>query len=85
MSCYRIILDFILNYSLQDDYKYIEKNKIVNGWNMERGFEPEDKFDEFPYRVLGAGDNTGLKLVLAVNKSDMDFICRGPLQGFKVM
>lgn len=51
---------------------------------MERGYLPEDNFNDFPYRVLGAGDNTGLSIVLAVIKSDMDYVCRGPLQGFKV-
>lgn len=52
---------------------------------MERGYQPEDKFNEFPYRVLAAGDNTGLKIVLAVYDANMDFLCRGPPQGFKIL
>lgn len=71
-------------YRLHSDYNYLENNKKVNKWSLERGYQTEDSFDEFPWRVLGAGNNTGLIVSLYSDDRDIDPFCRYSDQGFKV-
>lgn len=42
-----------------------------------------DEFDVYPHRAF-AGAETGFNVVLNLVSSDLDFICRGPVQGYKV-
>lgn len=37
-----------------------------------------------PHRALGAGNQAGISIVLRAYEYDMDYACRGPVQGFKV-
>lgn len=39
----------------------------------------------YPRRVLGPGAKAGLNIVLKLTKPDLDYICRGPVQGFKIL
>jgi len=55
-----------------------------SGWDLENGYPPNGKLDTFPNRALGAGAMSGLFILLKGNESDLDFLCRGPVQGFKV-
>lgn len=52
---------------------------------MERGYDVNDKISTMPYRTLGPGKKYGLKIYLKIIEEDIDYICRGPVQGFKVM
>lgn len=52
---------------------------------MEKGYDIEDKVLSFPLRTLGSGMKNGLNIFLKINEEDIDYICRGPVQGFKVM
>lgn len=60
-------------------------------WSLEDGYA--EGFDDnstagvfvYPYRVLNSGSKAGLKVGLAINTSDMDYACRGPVQGFKIV
>ena len=38
----------------------------------------------YPHRVLGSGITAGLNLELRVRESDIDYACKGPVQGFKI-
>lgn len=39
----------------------------------------------YPNRVLGPGARAGLNIVLKLDDPDLDYICRGPVQGFKIL
>ncbi|XP_055911783.1 pickpocket protein 28 [Eupeodes corollae] len=54
-------------------------------WNLEDGYSDEAGPETFPHRVLGAGARAGLFLVLKGMESDLDQLCRGPVQGFKIL
>jgi acid-sensing ion channel, other len=51
-------------------------------WNVEKGYE-SNEFDIYPQRAL-ANVDYGLSVVLKNDFTDLDYICRGPVQGFKV-
>jgi len=58
-------------------------------WNIEKGYEGSpDKDNEppiYPYHVLGSGAKAGLFVLLRLYKQNYDYICHGPVQGFKVL
>lgn len=39
----------------------------------------------YPYRVFGAGARVGLFVLLRLFEQHLDYICRGPVQGFKIL
>lgn len=51
---------------------------------MQEGYSTSDA-ETYPRRVLGPGERGGLIIVLQLDSSDLDYICRGPVQGFKVI
>lgn len=63
---------------------YLEHGRGTEGWTLESGYPENAPKDTFPRRAMSAGSTAGLFLVLIAYKQDMDYICRGPVQGFKV-
>jgi amiloride-sensitive sodium channel len=53
-------------------------------WSLEKGY-PTAETETYPRRVLGSGAKAGANIVLALFKSDLEYLCRGPVQGFKVL
>lgn len=51
---------------------------------MEKGFDIEDPILRVPFRTLGPGKKNGLNIYLKIIEEDIDYICSGPIQGFKV-
>lgn len=71
--------------NLNKDYRYIEKSAHTSGqWSIETGYVNESNIDSYPERVQTAGARAGLFVVLPLDTADMDYICRGPSQGFKI-
>lgn len=64
--------------------------KIVNGnnntgWQLEGGYKADILTNNtYPHRVFGAGARAGFFALLKLYEWDSEFICRGPVQGFKV-
>lgn len=64
--------------------------KIVSGnnntgWSLEGQYTSDTPTKEtYPRRVFGAGARAGFFALLRLNETDVEFICRGPVQGFKV-
>lgn len=64
---------------------------IFYHWTLEDGYgegyndNTTSNIFLYPYRVLNAGSKAGLKLVMGIRSDDMDYSCRGPVQGFKVI
>jgi acid-sensing ion channel, other len=53
-------------------------------WTLEDGYNTTDA-ETYPRRVLGPGARAGLNIVLKLTKPDLDYSCRGPVQGFKIL
>ncbi|XP_017081775.2 pickpocket protein 28 [Drosophila eugracilis] len=54
-------------------------------WTLETGYAHGSDVETFPARVLSAGARSGIFLVLQSFKQEVDYACRGPVQGFKVL
>ncbi|XP_050294515.1 pickpocket protein 28-like isoform X2 [Anthonomus grandis grandis] len=64
---------------------YMSHDKKSDGWNLENGYPPGASLETYPRRALSAGFNSGFLLLLRAYETDLDFICRGPVQGFKIL
>ena len=53
-------------------------------WTLEKGYNPSAPLDTEPRRALGAGAHNGISVVLRSYKYDLDYLCRGADQGYKV-
>lgn len=69
---------------LAKDFEYLRHNKSSTNWTLEDGYKTTDS-ETFPFRVLGPGAKAGLNVVLKLTDNDLDYICRGPVQGFKIL
>lgn len=63
---------------------------ILNRWTLEDGYgghedNTSSNIFHYPYRVLNAGSKAGFKIALGIREDDMDYACRGPVQGFKII
>uniref|UniRef100_A0A182FU38 Uncharacterized protein n=1 Tax=Anopheles albimanus TaxID=7167 RepID=A0A182FU38_ANOAL len=70
---------------LHSDYEYISEKRQAPLWSLENGYSENTDMDTYPERVLGAGARAGLYILLNLYQHDTDFICRGPVQGFKIL
>ncbi|XP_018568328.1 pickpocket protein 28-like [Anoplophora glabripennis] len=69
-----------------DLYKdYLEHGRSTEGWTLENGYPVGTPRDTFPRRAMSAGSSAGLFLLIKAFKQDLDYICKGPVQGFKVL
>uniref|UniRef100_A0A182J6D0 Uncharacterized protein n=1 Tax=Anopheles atroparvus TaxID=41427 RepID=A0A182J6D0_ANOAO len=70
---------------LHSDYQYISENRTSPLWTLEKGYAENSDMDTYPVRVLGDGARAGLFVLLNLFSQDQDFICRGPVQGYKIL
>ncbi|XP_058837402.1 pickpocket protein 28-like [Topomyia yanbarensis] len=77
--------DLLRQDALQKDYSYVTANKSSPQWTLEMGYREDADIDTYPLRVLGAGARGGLNILLMLYDYDLDYLCRGPVQGFKIL
>ncbi|XP_058461711.1 pickpocket protein 28-like [Malaya genurostris] len=77
--------DLLRQEALQQDYPYVTANKSSPQWTLETGYREDAIIDTYPMRVLGAGARGGLNILLMLYQYDLDYLCRGPVQGFKIL
>ncbi|CAD6996199.1 unnamed protein product [Ceratitis capitata] len=53
-------------------------------WSLQNGFSLDSGIKTYPARVLGAGSRAGFFIALQSFRQEVDYACRGPIQGFKV-
>lgn len=55
-------------------------------WSLENGYERQNAVDPtaYPYEILGDGERGGFSILLRLFRNDFDYICRGPIIGYKV-
>lgn len=65
------------------DFDNINHNVSSLNWTLEQGYS-NDELDVYPRRAIGTGLRSGLTLLLGVPRRDLEYICAGAVQGFKV-
>lgn len=62
-------------------------NEYATSWNLQSGYSNNggNVSETYPYRVFGAGARVGLFTLLRLYEQDLEYICRGPVQGFKIL
>lgn len=72
-------------------YKYYKKyvkseaeSRHSLKWSLQDGYGTGSDMKSYPYRVLGAGSRPGFFIALQGLTKNMDYICRGAVQGFKI-
>lgn len=65
----------------------MDHNRTAPHWNLEDGYDPKIPADPltYPFRVLGAGARVGLFALLRLYEQHLEYLCRGPVQGFKIL
>jgi hypothetical protein len=54
-------------------------------WHVESGYtEQAEVKASYPRRAMGSGVTAGFTISLETRNRDLDYVCRGPVQGFKV-
>ncbi|XP_026725648.1 pickpocket protein 28-like isoform X2 [Trichoplusia ni] len=75
---------FRLN-NLHRDYPYLEHDKTAESWSLEEGYASGTPIETYPHRGAGYGVKSGLTFLLKAKRIDLDYLCRGPVQGFKIL
>lgn len=55
-----------------------------SNWTLQNGYTTND-LESFPRRVLELGTAMGLNIILKLPATDLEYICRGAFQGFKIV
>lgn len=66
------------------------QNVTKSTWTLENGYTDfntkAEQFDlTYPHHSYGAGLRGGLNVLLRLYDYDLEYMCRGPVQGFKVL
>ncbi|KAJ2945603.1 hypothetical protein O0L34_g427 [Tuta absoluta] len=71
--------------NLHDDYEYLESRVNTTGWTLDDGYEDKTQTDTYPHKGLGYGVRAGIVFLMKANEVDLDYLCKGPVQGFKIL
>lgn len=73
--------------SISDDFISVNQNLSSEHWNHEDGYNNEVPVDPmtYPFRVLGPGSRAGMQVLMFLIKQNLEYICRGPVPGFKIL
>lgn len=55
-----------------------------SNWDMYAGYDESNGTETYPNRVYGTSIQSGISVILKVLKQDMDLLCSGGINGFKV-
>lgn len=74
-----------IDFRMSPEIMIVKNNPNVTNWSFEEGYR--DKFSEtdYPIRVFNANQGAALLLMVSLYKEDLEYICKGPIQGFKVI
>lgn len=77
---------FTIACRMNEDLISVRNNSKAEHWNLEDGYNKTIKVDPetYPYRVFGAGARLGLFTLLRLYEQHLEYLCRGPVQGFKI-
>lgn len=55
-----------------------------SNWNSENGYNHSEGVESYPYRVFGTGRHASFTIMLKILNQDIDYLCSGASQGFKI-
>lgn len=61
----------------------VHHNSKSDFWDAEQLVYKREVKSPFPYRAFSASD--GLSATLSLDERDIDYLCGGPVQGFKIL
>ncbi|XP_024081092.1 pickpocket protein 28-like isoform X2 [Cimex lectularius] len=65
---------------------YEEHDRSANNmWALDGGYFEDAPLETYPERALFPGSKAGITFVFKAEPADSDFLCRGPVEGFKVL
>ncbi|XP_073961897.1 pickpocket protein 28-like isoform X2 [Choristoneura fumiferana] len=73
---------------LHTDYQYLDfafGENLTTPWTLENGYPDDTPIETYPHRGSGYGAKAGLSFVLMATEVDLDYLCRGPVQGYKIL
>lgn len=84
-----LISKFSLNsirHRISKDFLQRNRNE-ASSWDLTSGYDQSVASEPqiYPYRVLAAGSRGGLFVLLRLYEENLDYICKGPVQGFKIL
>ncbi|XP_072944671.1 pickpocket protein 28-like [Epargyreus clarus] len=71
--------------NLHTEYEYMESRNLTTTWTLEGGYPLSTPLKTYPHRGSGYGAKAGLVMLLTGKRIDMDYLCKGPVQGFKIL
>ncbi|XP_053685872.1 pickpocket protein 28-like [Sabethes cyaneus] len=70
---------------IQQDDPYLFEYRESPYWTLEQGYSAKAELLSYPRRSVGPGYSAGISLNLLLEEADLEYICGGPVQGFKVV
>ncbi|GAB0097251.1 pickpocket protein 28 [Sergentomyia squamirostris] len=70
---------------MHSDYSYHWQERKADHWTLEEGYDAKAPLQTYPERVLGASVRAGYFIWLQLNTENFDYMCRGPVQGFRIL
>ncbi|CAH4030048.1 unnamed protein product [Pieris brassicae] len=71
--------------NLHTDYNYLALDQKNITWTLDGGYPPNSPLDSYPWRGSGYGAKAGPTFLLNTETIDLDYLCKGPVQGFKIL
>ncbi|XP_026321153.1 pickpocket protein 28 isoform X2 [Hyposmocoma kahamanoa] len=71
--------------NLHEEYQYLDTAIVNTTWTLESGYVDGTPLETYPHRGLGYGVKAGLTFLLKAREIDLDYLCKGPVQGFKIL
>lgn len=86
-----LISEFFYHFIARDDARIffdvssIPFDQPQSTWNVDDGYdESRSNLRAYPYRTIDVGLQNSLTIILKVNNNDLDYLCGGTVQGFRI-
>ncbi|KAF2896997.1 hypothetical protein ILUMI_09180, partial [Ignelater luminosus] len=63
---------------------FFEHAYLSNNWKLDAGYTKNTEVDVFPRRAKSSGKKASLGILAHLYEQDLDYICKGPIQGYKI-
>lgn len=67
-----------------NSYEKFKSNQGNSQFDLLKNVLSDQSMKTYPQRALGTGLRTGLIIVVQQKKMHTDYLCKGPVQGFKI-
>lgn len=81
-ACCETLKTSVLRFSLHEDFEIFNHSKSSVNWTLDGGYST-DYLDSYPWSII-SHQFDGLRLILKITDVDMDSVCRGSNQGFRI-